>query len=164
MLEITVKGRGGQGAKTFIEILARAANYEGKFFLAYPEFGPERSGTPINAYFKMDSVRIRDREPIKSPDIIAVLDSSIPKYDKEIKKKGKVIINSEFDKKYHFIDATTAAKKFGSRPNMAILGALIRLTGIIKRESAERAIKETFIGDVEEANLNCFREGFSKVK
>lgn len=159
MIEVTVKGRGGQGAKTFVEILAKAANYEGKFFLAYPEFGPERSGTPINAFFKLDERRIRSREPVRNPDIIVVLDSSLEKYDKELKKRGTLIINSP-EEKHGSIDANTISKELSGRPNMVMLGAMIKITNLLKRVSVEKAIEDTFKGNIADINLRCFEEGY----
>lgn len=166
MIEVVVKGRGGQGAKTAVEVLARAANHEDKFFLAYPEFGPERSGTPINAYFKLNDTLVRSRSPIKSPDIILVLDTSLDKFASGIKKKGMIIVNSVDEKKYHFVDAEKIAKEIVGRslPNIIMLGALVKITKILKKESVEKAIKDSFKGKIADMNLKCFDEGFKNAK
>lgn len=152
MLKLIIKGLGGEGAKTAIEILAKAANKEEKFFLAYPEFGPERSGTPINAYFKMDDRLIRDRSPIKISDYILVLNKNLEKIDSELKKGGTLIINSEENKKYPYLNA----KEISSFSNISMLGALIKITKILKKESVESVL----IGD----QLKQFQEGYKKVK
>ncbi|MFH1140316.1 MAG: 2-oxoacid:acceptor oxidoreductase family protein [Chloroflexota bacterium] len=47
MVEIRWHGRGGQGVVTAGEILAEAALLENKYFQAFPEFGPERTGAPV---------------------------------------------------------------------------------------------------------------------
>ncbi len=44
MIEIRFHGRGGQGAVTAAEILAKAAFEDGKFSQAFPFFGVERRG------------------------------------------------------------------------------------------------------------------------
>ncbi len=166
MIEVVVKGRGGQGAKTAVEILARAANFEGKFFLAYPEFGPERSGTPINAYFKLSDSLLRSRSPIKNPDIILVFDTSLDKFASGIKKNGKIIVNSLEEKKYNFVDAEKISKDIIGKviPNIVMLGALIKITKILKRESVEKAIKDSFSGKIADLNLKCFDEGFKNAR
>jgi len=166
MIEVVVKGRGGQGAKTAVEILARAANYEDKFFLAYPEFGPERSGTPINAYFKVSDTLLRSRSPIKNPDIILVFDTSLDKFAYGLKRNGKVIVNSPEEKKYGFVDANKISKELVGKvlPNIVMLGALVKLTKILKKESVEKAIKDSFKGKIADINIKCFDEGFKNAK
>ncbi|MCK4222767.1 2-oxoacid:acceptor oxidoreductase family protein, partial [Candidatus Bathyarchaeota archaeon] len=42
LLEVRWHGRGGQGAWTASELLAKAAILEGKHIQSFPEFGPER--------------------------------------------------------------------------------------------------------------------------
>jgi len=152
MFNLIVKGLGGEGAKTAVEILAKAANKENKFFLAYPEFGPERSGTPINAYFKMDDKLIRDRSPIKIADYILILNKNLERIDSELKKGGTLIINSEIHKKYYYLNA----KEISPIPNIAMLGALIRITKILKKESVESVLPEEFLKE--------FQEGYKMVK
>ena len=160
MFEIIIKGRGGQGAKTVMEILCKAANYEDKFFLGYPEFGPERSGTPISAYLKLDDLRIRSREPIRNADIIVVLDRTLDKFDKGLKKNGILIVNSAFEKNSHFVNADEIAETAKSRSNMAMLGALIKITKILKKENVEKAIRDS----LPEENVKCFDMGFMKAQ
>lgn len=162
MIELRINGRGGQGAKTAVEILAEAANYENKYFLAYPEFGPERAGTPINAYFKLDNKKIRSREPILNPDIILVFDKTLKDYDKGLKNNGIMIINSSNESKYHFVDANSISKEITGKliPNIVMLGALIKVTKILKKESVETAIKNFF----DEKTVESFRKGYEEVR
>ena len=44
LLEFRWHGRGGQGAWTASELLARAALSEGKYIQSFPEFGPGENG------------------------------------------------------------------------------------------------------------------------
>ncbi len=44
MIEVRFHGRGGQGAVTAAEILAKAAFEDGKYCQAFPFFGVERRG------------------------------------------------------------------------------------------------------------------------
>jgi pyruvate ferredoxin oxidoreductase gamma subunit len=55
LIEIRWHGRGGQGAVTSAELLAKAAIDEGKFAQAFPAFGPERRGAPVVAFDRIDS-------------------------------------------------------------------------------------------------------------
>lgn len=78
LVEIRWHGRGGQGAVTSAELLAKAAINEGKYAQAFPAFGAERRGAPVQAF---DRVRgkepIRIRAEITEPDVVVVLDSGL---------------------------------------------------------------------------------------
>ena len=54
MIEIRFHGRGGQGAVTAAEILAKAAFKDGKYSQAFPFFGVERRGAPVMAFTRID--------------------------------------------------------------------------------------------------------------
>ena len=56
LVELRFHGRGGQGAVTAANILASAAVLEGLYAQAFPYFGAERRGAPVEAY-----ARISDR-------------------------------------------------------------------------------------------------------
>ena len=53
--EIRWHGRGGQGAKTAALLLADVAFQTGKYVQGFPEYGPERMGAPITAYYFINS-------------------------------------------------------------------------------------------------------------
>ena len=59
MVEFRWHGRGGQGAWTASELLARTALEEGKYIQSFPEFGPERMGAPVTAYTRISTEPIR---------------------------------------------------------------------------------------------------------
>ena len=50
MIEIRVHGRGGQGSVTAAELLGFAAHSDGKYAQAFPSFGSERMGAPVQAF------------------------------------------------------------------------------------------------------------------
>jgi hypothetical protein len=57
MVEFRWHGRGGQGAWTASELLARTALDEGKYIQSFPEFGPERMGAPVTAFTRISTER-----------------------------------------------------------------------------------------------------------
>ena len=74
LIEIRWHGRGGQGAVTSAELVARAAINEGKYAQAFPSFGPERRGAPVLAFVRVDSQKpIRIRAEITRPDVVLCL-------------------------------------------------------------------------------------------
>lgn len=173
MIEIRLHGRGGQGAVTASEILAIAAFKEGKFSQAFPSFGPERTGAPVEAYCRMDEKFINLRTHIYEPDFLLVLDDSLLKtvdITHGLKKAGTVIINSEQDPKLNYktyhIDATKIAMDILKKPivNTAMLGAFAKATRLVSLKSIEKAMKEKFSGSMLEKNLKAIERAYNETK
>ncbi len=77
MIEIRWHARAGQGAKTAAYLLAQAAVQSGKSAQAFPEYGPERRGAPVQAYTRIDDRPIRRHDSVTAPRAVAVLDPSL---------------------------------------------------------------------------------------
>jgi 2-oxoacid:acceptor oxidoreductase gamma subunit (pyruvate/2-ketoisovalerate family) len=75
--EIRWHARAGQGAKTAAQLLATALLREGKSVQAFPEYGPERRGSPMRAYTRYDDRPIRRHDAIEEPDAVVVLEPSL---------------------------------------------------------------------------------------
>lgn len=170
MINVIIHGRGGQGAVTFSQILAVAANYCKKYCQAFPSFGPERFGAPVEAYARISDDRINLRSQIYEPDIAVVLDTSLLKV-KDIalglRKNGTIIINTNkplnelsIKNKQNFkvyrVDATAVALKILKRNivNTAMLGAFVAVTGLITLEAIYEGIEKRFEGQEDLIKLN----------
>lgn len=165
MKQIMVYGRGGQGVVTAAEILAVAAFKDNKFSQAFPSFGVERRGTPVQAFCKIDDKFIKSREQVYEPDYIIILDSTLFGTI-EIKDNTKVIINSEKDygkKNIYSIDATKMAIEILKVPivNTAMLGAFCA-TGEVSINSLIHTIKERFKQKTE-ANISLAKKSYDLV-
>ena len=77
MKEIRIHGRGGQGSVTAAELLAQAAFKDGKYSQAFPAFGVERRGAPVQAFARIADEKILTRAQVYFPDIIIVQDSTL---------------------------------------------------------------------------------------
>ena len=77
MIEIRFHGRGGQGAVTAAEILAKAAFKDGKYSQAFPFFGVERRGAPVMAFTRIDTEPINLRYHLYNPYHMIVIDYGI---------------------------------------------------------------------------------------
>jgi len=167
--EIRVHGRGGQGSVTAAELLAVAAFYDGRFSQAFPAFGVERRGAPVMAFVRLDDRPIRIRSQIYEPDHVIVQDPTLVEVvDVAGSARETILINTEkspddFDLDTHArvetIDATRVALDVIGRPivNTIMLGAFSALTGEVKLESIERAVRERFPGPVGEKNAEAVR-------
>jgi pyruvate ferredoxin oxidoreductase gamma subunit len=177
-IEIRWHGRGGQGAVTSAELLAKAAISEGRYAQAFPAFGAERRGAPVLAFDRVSSQKpIRVRAEITTPDVVVVLDSSLLRVvnvTAGLNEKGTLVINSrktlaeieaDFSHKWRLavIDATKIAREVLGVPivNTTMLGALLKATGIVKLESLLEPLRERF-GRLAERNIKAMERAFNE--
>jgi len=160
--EVIFFARGGQGAKTASELIAHAAVREGKYVKAFPFFGPERSGAPTKMFLRVSDREIRTQEPVIDPDVVVVLDETVidcQDVAKNLERDESLIVNStkdpkeirkkipHFQGKIHAIDGTGIALKVtgNPNPNMVLMGYLVKISEIIKLESAAEIFREVFV-------------------
>lgn len=161
MIEIRIHGRGGQGVVTAAELIAIAAFKDGKEAQAFPSFGVERTGAPVESFARLDDKPIIIREQIYRPDVLIIQDATLldtMNVTKGCTKKTIVIINTAKTRaelkinlpknNLHAIDATKIALAVIGKNivNTVILGAFAKATGLIFLESLKKAIKEKFAG------------------
>ncbi len=174
MIEIRFHGRGGQGAVTAAEILAKAAFKDGKYSQAFPFFGVERRGAPVLAFSRIDDKPIRIRYQVYNPDYVVVQDAGllgVVDVLAGLKDGGKLILNAKGDVKIgedvdtYKIDATGIALDILGVPivNTVMLGAFAGATGEVSLDSIIKVIKETFPGKIGEKNAEASRIAYDKV-
>jgi len=182
ILEVRWHGRGGQGAWTASELLARAAISEGKYIQSFPEFGPERMGAPVTAFTRISTEPIRIHCAVYNPDVVAVLDPTLLKTvkvtDGMSNDGGDIIVNSKENAaqirkmldtnkgKVWTVPASDISLKILGMPitNTAMLGAVARVTGAVSLETIEKMIKARFRPDVAEKNFSVVNEAYQEVK
>jgi 2-oxoacid:acceptor oxidoreductase gamma subunit (pyruvate/2-ketoisovalerate family) len=171
-IEITWYGRGGQGAITASQLVAEAAYTEGyKGITTAPSFGAERRGAPVAAFLLLSDEPIRIFSQIYDPDIVVVLDPTLlPVLDlpSKYRKDTVVIINSTknpeqllmgYINKIGIADITKVALENNLTQsgvailNTPIIGAFVRVTGLISLASVEKAIMKKFHGDKGAVNM-----------
>jgi 2-oxoacid:acceptor oxidoreductase gamma subunit (pyruvate/2-ketoisovalerate family) len=179
--EVRWHGRGGQGAWTASELLARTAIYEGKYIQSFPEFGPERMGAPVTAFTRISTQPIRLHCAVYEPDVVAVLDPTLLKTvpaSSGLNENGIIIVNSadepakvkevlKLEKgKVWTIPATEIALRILGMPitNTAMLGAVARATSIVTLESMEKIVKKRFRLDIAEKNFAVIKEAYQEAK
>jgi pyruvate ferredoxin oxidoreductase gamma subunit len=179
LIEIRWHGRGGQGAVTSAEMLAQAAISEGKYAQAFPSFGPERRGAPVQAFNRVDTKEpVRIRADITQPDVVVVLEPSllsIVNVTSGLKKGGKVIVNtkktaaqikSEFKINYPVatVNATKIAKEVlgVNIVNTTMLGAVLKATGVVKKESTYAPLQKRF-GKLGDRNIKSMETAYDQV-
>ena len=177
MKELRIHGRGGQGSVTAAELIAIAAFEGGTFAQAFPAFGVERRGAPVQAFVRFDTKKIRLRSQIYEPDYVIVQDPTLIK-DVNVflgmKKGGIAIVNTEKmldiappdGVKLITVDATGIALKVLGVPitNTALMGAFAAASGEIKFDALEKAIRHRFKKELAEKNITAADTAFAIVR
>jgi len=178
--EIRFHGRGGQGAKTASMLLGETALEAGKYIQAFPEYGPERTGAPVKAFNRISDREIRKHSGVVSPGVVVVIDPTLVEAAdvmEGLSDDGRIIINTEKSpsemaeilnpspgQKVHTVDATKIALDTLGRSitNMPMLGALLKVTGIVELEVLKEKIRDHFEGKLSSAALDGNLEGIER--
>jgi len=181
MKQVRVHGRGGQGVVTAAELIAIAAFNHGWETQAFPSFGVERTGAPIEAFARLDKKPIRTREQIQEPDVLIIQDATLIGTVDLTRGCGKdtlVIINTTKSKDeldidlpkedIFVIDATKIALDILGRNivNTVILGAFAKATGYFTLEDLVKAVKQKFAGKNEKMinnNIDAVTKAYNLV-
>jgi len=172
--EIRIHGRGGQGSVTAAEVLAKAAFRDGIISQAFPAFGSERMGAPVQAFVRLSDKPIRTRAVIAEPDYLIVQDPTLfGQVDifGGIKKGGMAVVNTEKPEEIEVPDGVVLKAVHGTkiamdvigRPisNMVMVGAFAGMTGLVSLESIQEAVKERFGGKVGELNAEAVAQAYN---
>lgn len=155
---ILIAGFGGQGVMLIGQMLTYGAMEEKKEVTYMPSYGPEMRGGTANV-----TVCISE-EPISSPvvskcDVLVVMNEpSFEKFLPILKPKGNLFINSAVirervernDVQVHYVDTLKIAEVKtgnGKMANMVMLGAVLKITEILQKETMERVFKKTLTGE-----------------
>lgn len=178
--EIRWHGRAGQGIITASRLLAEAALLEGKRAQAFPEFGAERLGAPVNGFTRIADEPIDIHSQIYEPDAVVVIDPSVYRVvdvKSGLKDGGFLIANTKenpeglkrllaLDKaKVGTIDAAKIAQEIFKRPiyNTTMIGALLKAVPIVSLESVVKATLKRFPGAIGERNVEAIKRSYEEV-
>lgn len=151
---VMIAGFGGQGVMAIGQLLTYAGMIEDKNVSWLPSYGPEMRGGTANC-----AVIVSD-EPVGSPVVfestsaIVMNQLSLDKFGKDVKKRGKLFINSSLidekskreDVDVYYIPANEVANELGSNKmaNMVMLGAYLEVTKAAGVESISDGFTKVF--------------------
>ncbi len=153
-VKIILAGEGGQGVQSVAEIIAEAANEEGREALYIPNFGVEQRGGVSVAYLQIGDRPIGSPKFLKADIVIALSDRAVYRtlkyvgpetvfvYDAGIKGVEDVIPKSA--RKVLAIPALQVAnEELNPRVfNVIIMGAVVRATEVVSQDRAKDAIEK----------------------
>ena len=175
--ELRIHGRGGQGSVTAAELIATAAFAGGVYAQAFPAFGVERRGAPVQAFVRFSNEKIRLRSQIYEPDYIIVQDSTLIR-DVNVfagmSEGGIAIINTEKKGTYDLpagvrlivINATEIALEEIGLPitNTTLMGAFAAASGEITLDALKGAIAARFPEKLAATNFAAAKRAYNMVK
>jgi len=185
LTEIRWHGRGGQGAVTAAKMVAEVALGQKKYFQAFPEYGPERSGAPIVAFTRISDEPIQIYAGIEHPGIVVVLDPtllSIVDVTQGAREDAIVIVNTDLSPaqlrknsglkggRLFAVAATRIAAETIGRPipNTPMVGALTRVAGLFPLDSVVEFVREDFghkfPAKVVEGNIKALTRAYEEVQ
>lgn len=175
--ELRIHGRGGQGSVTAAELIAVAAFKSGVYSQAFPAFGVERRGAPVQAFVRFSNEKIRLRSQIYKPDYIIVQDSTLIKDVNVFAGMGEggiALINTSGEIKGDIpagvrvipIDATKMAIEILGVPitNTTLMGAFAAASGEITLDALISAVNDRFSGVLAEKNVKTSKAAFDLIK
>lgn len=174
--KITLAGFGGQGIIMAGLLLAHAAMIEGKEVTHYASYGAEMRGGTCNCYVVISDKEIPSPVINKATTLLIFNQPSKTKFEKTAEKNAKILLNSSLitenplrdDVKYFLINASEKADMLGSikSTNMVMLGALSKITNIVKLESLIESLPEIISKRNQkliEININALKHGYDAV-
>ena len=171
--ELRFSGAGGQGLILAGIIMAEAAAiYDGKQALQSQSYGPEARGGASKS-----EVIISD-DPIDYPKatavdaLLALTQEACDKYSADLKDNGILLLDSDLVKNLpkgnyrvvKFPIINTAKNEVGRTivANIVALGAMVALTGVVSKESAEKAVLARVPEAFVDLNRKAFLMGYDK--
>jgi 2-oxoglutarate ferredoxin oxidoreductase subunit gamma len=171
--ELRFSGAGGQGLILAGIIMAEAAAiYDGKQALQSQSYGPEARGGASKS-----EVIISD-EPIDYPKatavdaLLALTQEACDKYSGDLKQGGVLLVDSDLVRNipegdFHVVGIpiiNTAKNEIGRMivANIVALGAMVALTGVVSKESVQKAVLSRVPEAFRELNLKALQIGFDK--
>lgn len=187
MLGIRWHSRAGHGAITAANALCEIVKANTAFEAqSFPDFGAEKKGAPVVVYNRFSSEGIRENHHVQIPNIVLLLDTSLINegelsYDnilEGIDNEGSLILNTfqektQFSEKFSgqvfHLDATKISETEIGRniPNVPMLGALIKISGLMEIEKFLPALEEFLLQalppKIVAGNLIALQRGYDEV-
>lgn len=153
-VKIALAGEGGQGVQSVAEIIAEAANEEGREALYIPNFGVEQRGGVSVAYLQIGDEPIGSPKFQKADIVVALSERAVKRTNQYVDEKTTFVydtsiegIENDLPKNAGRILAIPAIEvsKNELNPrvfNIIIMGAVIKATNVVPEEKAKAAIEK----------------------
>ncbi len=172
--EMRLSGSGGQGLILAGVILAEAALLDNKNAIQSQSYGPEARGGASKAEVIISDEEIDFPKVISPNYVLALTQVASDKYARTVNSKGMLIIDDEIEIPDDLIVDNivkvpilkTAVEKVGRLivANIVAIGLITELTGVVSRESVEKAVLGRVPKGTEDLNRKALEEGYLLAK
>ncbi|MEJ5187846.1 2-oxoacid:acceptor oxidoreductase family protein [Treponema sp. J25] len=169
-------GFGGQGIISLGQLWVYFAMEEGKNVTFFPFYGAEKRGGIARAGVIVSDEEIASPLVTRADSVIVMNTDSLSLCEKILRPGGIMLVNSTIvkqdpgrnDIQLYKVDAQAIAEKIGDLriANMVALGALAKLTGVLRLTEAEKILKKFFPEGKHKfipMNLEAIHAGFRAV-
>ncbi|HKZ52605.1 MAG TPA: 2-oxoacid:acceptor oxidoreductase family protein [Candidatus Acidoferrales bacterium] len=171
-VEMQIAGFGGQGVILAGMTIGRGLTlYDGYHVSLTQSFGPEARGSACSAQL------IVSREPVLYPYLsqphilVAMSQEGYRKFSPNVRPGGLLLIEEDLVRpgaldpgvRLHGVPATRLAEELGRKMilNMVMVGFFTAITGLLRPESARRAVAESVPHGTEALNQAAFDKGYN---
>ena len=150
--KMLIAGFGGQGVILAGKLMAYAGMLEGKNVSHIPSYGVEMRGGTANCHVTISDQEVASPFVPRPTTLIVMNKPSLDKFEESVGPGGSIFINSSLierrserdDVNVYYVPANNIAEEAGTgkASNMAMLGALIAVTGIVTMESLKKSLPE----------------------
>ena len=176
--EIRICGFGGQGIILAGIILGKAASlFDENEAVQTQSYGPEARGGASKCEVVIDN-KLIEYPKVLNPDIlVAMSNEALLKYIDDLKDEGTLIVDpgtTDINEVKDFIDehnikvyeapaTMTAINDIGLKivANIVMVGAITKITKVISKEAAMKAIEASVPKGTEEKNIQAFEAGYA---
>ena len=172
MADIMFAGIGGQGVLTAGKILIKIAAANGKNVCWTSEYSAEMRGGSALCRVVVSDEDIGTPYPQVLDILCCMTEGTYDQYIDSVKDGGTVIINKSLfgereypdNVKVYGVDAMGIAAEANPRgANIAILGAMIKATGLMQADDFEKTL-EAYYEKKGPGNVRCFKLGYERVE
>ena len=167
--EVRLAGYGGQGIVLAGLLLGKAASlYDGKEAVFTQSYGPEARGGASSADVVIADAPV-DYPLVTRPDCLVVMfQEAYERYRPDLAEDGLLVLDQDLvrpdprEGAFHAIPATRLAEGLGKKiaANVVMLGFFTAVSGLVRREAVEAALRATLAPRLLALNLQAFATGY----
>ena len=170
-------GFGGQGIISMGTLLTYAGMLDGKQVLFFPSYGVAMRGGTANCTVIVSDAEIAS-PVVDVPDVLVAMNSpSLDLFEPKVAPRGIVMINAGMigrklarpDVRAVYLNASGIAQACGDgrMANMAMIGGLLRVTGMVSMDSVGRAMSKALPAKLHKLigkNMEVMKLGFEQAQ
>lgn len=152
--KIALAGEGGQGVQSVAEIIAEAANEQGKEALYIPNFGVEQRGGVSVAFLQIGEEAIGAPKFQTADIVVALSDRAVKRTNQYVGAETVFVYDASIEGVEEYLPKNAGrilaipavdVSKNELHPrvfNIVIMGAVLKATGVVPLEEAKKAIEQ----------------------